>query len=149
MAYNDNDQLEGLAVIIEGACKVPVSPHKEYTEKVCSELARMLADRGVDNKTIDCISAQFKSLVATEIKSRLIPDEHGQMTFNAAAAWLRETSAGAKFKPTHVIDQERREYIRARVCAEFNGRNVAELIERYSISRATVYRYLKHKRTGK
>jgi Mor family transcriptional regulator len=79
----------------------------------------------------------------------------GQVVYNKARAYgLSETECGSiaveiMDEINHLYQGERvtirkvqqRLHLKKRIAAEFDGTNLAEIIERYGVSRSTVYRY--------
>ena len=69
---------------------------------------------------------------------RGLPDADGIALAAAVTNWIRENYKGERVRIKKVLTGCQR----ARIKAEFNGTNLAEIMERYGVSRSTVYRKL-------
>ena len=88
----------------------------------------------IDQDFLDSLADMIS--YCTDPRSGVEPD--GQALAAAVTDLVRERYATRATQAAH-----RRAEIRAAVRNEFNGRNCREIMERYGISRRTVYRYLK------
>ena len=87
----------------------------------------------IDQDFLDSLADMIS--YCTDPRSGVEPD--GQALAAAVTDLVREQYASPTLQKKH-----QRAKIRAAVRAQYNGRNCQALMERYNISRATLYRYL-------
>jgi len=80
---------------------------------------------------------EVREMICYFTSERGLPEEDGLSLAAAVTNWIRENYKGERVS----IKTRNFRYLHAeQIKAEFDGTNLAEIMKRYSVSRATVYR---------